>query len=172
MAWNNFYVIVGSASAALTGLQFVVVALAADRRTITAAAARAFATPTIVHFSAVFLMSAVFSAPWHRLTWAAVIVAASGIAGFLYCAIILNQAKNQTDYKPVLEDWIWHFAIPLIVYAGIFFAALVFIIHPQPALFALGILQLVLLFAGIHNAWDSAIYIAVDSGSPSKLPKG
>jgi hypothetical protein len=31
------------------------------------------------------------------------------------------------------------------------------------ALFAVASLQVVLLFAGIHNAWDSAVYIAVDS---------
>jgi hypothetical protein len=37
--WDNFYVILGSSGAALTGLQFVVVALSADRRSAKDAAA-------------------------------------------------------------------------------------------------------------------------------------
>lgn len=33
-AWESFYVIVGSSAAALTGLQFVVIALGAEARTM------------------------------------------------------------------------------------------------------------------------------------------
>src|SRR5712672_3432889 len=55
--WESFYVIVGTAAAALIGLQFVVMTLIADRPQITTAeAGAAFATPTIVHFSAVLLL--------------------------------------------------------------------------------------------------------------------
>ncbi len=51
--WGNFYVIVGSSGAALIGIQFVVIALIADRRAVaTAEAIRAFATPTVVDLGA------------------------------------------------------------------------------------------------------------------------
>ena len=47
--WETFYVIVGSAAAALTGLQFVVIALVADVRPRSSnETIDAFATPTIV----------------------------------------------------------------------------------------------------------------------------
>ena len=66
--WESFYVIVGSSAGALTGLQFVVIALIAEAE---AAASmqeiRAFGTPTVVHFCAVLFISAVLSAPWHTL---------------------------------------------------------------------------------------------------------
>ncbi len=66
--WESFYVIVGSSAGALTGLQFVVIALIAEAE---AAASmlevRAFGTPTVVHFCAVLFISAVLSAPWHAL---------------------------------------------------------------------------------------------------------
>ena len=78
-AWNNFYVIVGSSAGALIGLQFVVMALIADRSPPHAAeASHAFATPTIVHFGAVLLLSAVQSAPWQEVTLIASILGLMG----------------------------------------------------------------------------------------------
>jgi hypothetical protein len=63
-AWDSFYMIVGSVGA-LIGLQFVVMTFIAERPPIRSAeAGAAFATPTIIHFSAAFLLSALLRAPW------------------------------------------------------------------------------------------------------------
>ena len=52
-SWETFYVIVGSAGAALIGIQFVVVTLIANmRRRPPAEALNAFGTPTVVHLMA------------------------------------------------------------------------------------------------------------------------
>src|SRR5256885_15057167 len=56
-AWESFYVIIGSSAAALTGLQFVVVVLGAEARSL-GPEVGAFGTPTVVHLCAVLLMSA------------------------------------------------------------------------------------------------------------------
>lgn len=62
--WNTFYVIVGAAAGALIGLQFVVLTLIAQRPPLRGAeASAAFATPSVVHFAVVLLLSAVISAP-------------------------------------------------------------------------------------------------------------
>ena len=63
-------------------LQFVVITLIADMPVAPglAQAADAFATPTIVHFGTVLLLSAVLSAPWHGIGSAAVLW---GLAGFV-----------------------------------------------------------------------------------------
>ena len=54
--WETFYVIAGSAGAALTGLQFVVMALVAESgRRSTGREISAFGTPTVIHFCAVCL---------------------------------------------------------------------------------------------------------------------
>ena len=67
LAWENFYIIVGSSAGALTGLQFVVMALAAETEMNTdTGEVDAFGTPTIVHFCAVLLVSAILSMPWSR----------------------------------------------------------------------------------------------------------
>src|ERR1700746_1961514 len=55
--WDGFYVIVASAAGALIGLQFVVMTLIATQPLKGAeAAGAAFATPTLVHFSASLLI--------------------------------------------------------------------------------------------------------------------
>ncbi len=92
--WDSFYVIVGSSAAALTGLQFVVMALAADApvRTATSETVGAFGTPTVVHFSVVLLASAILSAPWHSIENAAIAIGACGLAGVVYGLIIVRRA--------------------------------------------------------------------------------
>ena len=63
--WESFYVIVGSSAGALTGLQFVVLALIADAEAAVAVSSnmleiRAFGTPTVVHFCAVLFIFGCF----------------------------------------------------------------------------------------------------------------
>jgi hypothetical protein len=159
--WDNFYVIVGSSGAALTGLQFVVIALSAEwRGKGSQATVDAFSTPTVVHFCAALLISSVLSAPWHGLSGAALILGATGAAGIFYSGIVTRRARRQTEYRPVLEDWVWHTALPFIAYATLLSAALVLVRQHTRALFAIAAAALLLLFIGIHNAWDAVIYIA------------
>ena len=169
IAWESFYVIVGSSGAALTGLQFVVIALIAEARTQGAARAQesndqsiaAFGTPTIVHFCSVLLVSAILSAPWHGLSSVALTLGVCGLVGVVYGVIVVRRARRQTGYRPVWEDWLWHAVLPLIAYALILISAIVLRSYPQRALFVIGATALLLLFIGIHNAWDTVTYIAV-----------
>jgi hypothetical protein len=160
--WESFYVIIGSSSAALTGLQFVVIVLSTELNALgSGSATRAFGTPTVVHFCAVLFISAILSAPWPALSSAGITLGACGVAGFVYAVIVVRHASRQTDYAPVLEDWIWHGALPLIAYAALLAAAVLLQREPVPSLFVLGGTALLLLFVGIHNAWDSVVYIAL-----------
>jgi hypothetical protein len=159
--WESFYVIVGSSAAALTGLQFVVIALASDARTLGGEAeVGAFGTPTIVHFCAALLVSAVLSAPWHSLGGADAVLLACGLAGLVYSGYVLRIATRQIGYKPVFEDWLWHCALPFVAYGTLLIAALVLRRHVHPSLFAIGGASVLLVFIGIHNAWDAVTYLA------------
>jgi hypothetical protein len=160
-AWESFYVIVGSSGAALTGLQFVVIALIAEARTrSTPREIEAFGTPTIVHFCAVLLVSAILNAPWHGLSSVSLALGACGLAGVVYGAVVVLRARRQTGYRPVFEDWLWHAVLPLIAYALLLVSAIVLGSYPQRVLFVIGAAALLLLFIGIHNAWDAVTYIA------------
>jgi hypothetical protein len=106
-AWNSFYVIVGSSAGALTGLQFVVMTLIAERSPPRAAeAGPAFATPTIVHFGAVLLLAAVLCAPWQEAASVAAIVGLMGMSGVVYIIIVARRMRVQTTYKPEFGDWV------------------------------------------------------------------
>jgi hypothetical protein len=162
VAWESFYVIIGSSGAALTGLQFVVIALMAETRSrSTARQIDAFATPTIVHFCAALLISAILSAPWIRLSSVSLALGVCGLGGVVYGVIVVLRAKGQVGYRPVLEDWLWHAVLPLIAYLLLLVAAIALRSHPQQALFVVGATALILLFIGIHNAWDTVTFIAV-----------
>ena len=162
-AWESFYVIVGTSAAALTGLQFVAVALIAEtRRGATAGSVDAFATPSIVHFCTALLVSAVLSAPWPALSSAAVILGAGGVAGVGYVALVARRARRQTDYRPVLEDWLWHVALPLVAYAILLAGAIALGRHATTALFMMAATAVLLLFIGIHNAWDTVTFVALE----------
>src|SRR6185437_932403 len=105
-AWETFYVIIGSSGAALTGLQFVVIALVAESpRRATTREISAFGTPTTIHFCAVLLLSAILSAPWQGLSQLAIALGTCGLAGLFYGLIVIERTRRQTSYRPVLEDW-------------------------------------------------------------------
>src|SRR4051794_36077516 len=116
-AWESFYVIVGSSGAALTGLQFVVIALGADSRSATSTETiGAFGTPNVVHFGAALFISAVLTTPWQSLLGPALVLGVSGMVGIGYITVVTVRARRQVDYKPVLEDWIWHNVLPAVAY--------------------------------------------------------
>ena len=157
--WQNFYVIVGSSAGALIGLQFVVIALLANMpRVANPEGAAAFATPNIVHFGTVLLVSALLSAPWQAIGGAAVIWGVIGVIGVVYEVFITWRMRTQSVYRPVFEDWLFHAVLPLAAYASLAASAFAARSHLPRALAAVAVAALVLLFAGIHNAWDAATY--------------
>jgi hypothetical protein len=163
VAWESFYVIIGSSAGALIGLQFVVIALLAEtRRRSTAREIDAFATPTILHFGAALLVSSILSAPWPSLSSTGVALSICGSLGVVYVGVVIRRARLQTLYQLVLEDWVWHVALPLIAYAALAAAAFTLGRHVLVSLFVVGGTALLLLFIGIHNAWDTVTYIALD----------
>jgi len=162
-AWESFYVIVGSSAAALTGLQFVVMALVAqsEMRSSTSEI-DAFGTPTIVHFSAALLLSAILSAPWPSLDGPGLSLLVSGLLGFGYVGLVIRRARRQMAYKPVFEDWLWHAVLPSVAYVVLLVAAVSILRNASDALFAIGGVALLLLFIGIHNAWDTVTYLTTE----------
>jgi D-alanyl-lipoteichoic acid acyltransferase DltB (MBOAT superfamily) len=158
--WENFYVIVGSSAGALIGLQFVVITLIADLpiREGGAQASSAFGTPTIVHFGAALLLAAILSMPWHGAAGAAVLWGLLGLAGIAYETIVTRRMRLQSLYQPVFEDWVFHVLLPFSAYAILAGSAYAARFRVHEALFVVAAAALLLLFVGIHNAWDAVTY--------------
>jgi hypothetical protein len=165
--WQNFYGIIGSAAAALTGLMFVVITLIAGVRVRGSnESIGAFGTPTVVHFCAALLVAALLSAPWQALWHAGLLLGLTGLGGVSYVVIIVQRARRQTNYQPVLEDWLWHTVLPLVSYATLVVAAVLLPSNPVPTLFGIGAVTVLLLFIGIHNSWDTVTYVAFEQLQP------
>ena len=157
--WENFYVIVGSSAGALIGLQFVVITLIAERPALRAAeAGAAFATPSVVHFGLVLLLSAIVCVPWNGIVTVAVVWGLVGLCGIVYAVVVARRMRVQTIYKPVFEDWLFHVLLPVAAHAMLAGSACVAHSHARPALFVVGAATLLLLFLGIHNTWDAVTY--------------
>lgn len=159
--WESFYVIVGSSAAALTGLQFVVVALGAEAKVGGEAEMNAFGTPTVVHFCAVLLLAAILSTPGQTPASLSVCLVVSGLAGLAYAFQVLRLARRQKGYTPVLSDWVWHVGLPVVAYACLLAAGAAAARHVTPALYVVAATALLLLYVGIHNAWDAAVWMAI-----------
>jgi hypothetical protein len=169
-AWESFYVIVGSTAGALTGLQFVVLTLITEAGMIRGSgeALSAFGSPNVVHFCAALLVSAIFSAPWHDLGPPGVAAVVAGVGGVVYSLAVLRRAMRQRDYKPVLEDWIWHAALPMAAYGAMVYAGIQLSRVSADALFIVGGSALLLVFIGIHNAWDTVMYVTLERARERK----
>ncbi len=161
--WENFYTIVGSSAGALIGLQFVVISLIATRpvRQGTAEAGAAYATPSVVHFSIVLLLSAMLTAPWDNLALVAVLWGLVGLGGAAYVVVVARRMLRQAAYEPVVEDWLFHVLLPLAAYAVLAVTALAASADAGLVLFLIAAAALVLLFVGIHNAWDAILYFVL-----------
>ena len=166
-AWGSFYVIVGSSAGALTGLQFVVITLVVQTGRVRGRgeSISAFGTPNVVHFCAALLVAAILTTPWSALRPAGLAVAGCGVLGVLYSVVVLRRALRQREYQPVLEDWLWHTILPMLAYSALFVAGAVLEWNTADMLFVIATAALLLVFVGIHNAWDTVTYVTVGQGA-------
>src|SRR6185437_8439935 len=98
------------------------------------------------------------------LSSAGVALAVCGAAGVVYAIQVIQHARLTVAYKPDAGDWIWYVLSPLVLYSAWTASAILLAWNHAGALFAIAAVALLLLFLGIHNAWDSITYIAIEHG--------
>lgn len=168
--WENFYEIVGSSAAALTGLTFIVITISSDRGTNRPMAARArllglraFIAPTVVHFGSALGVSALLSVPGQTTSSLAVCLAAGGLAGVVYAGYVLYWMRQMSaDYQAFVADWLWNVVLPLLAYLSLWLAAALLLLRAAAALYVIAAVALALLFVGIRNAWDVVAWITTE----------
>ncbi len=164
-SWQNFYMIMGTAAATLTGLMFVVTTLIAGidaHLSILNAAVSAFNTPTVVQFAAVLLLAGILSAPWQSFSSLSLVLGLLGLGMVVYFIIVLRRMLHMPHYRSTLEDWLWYMAFPLLANVLLIIAALVLSQNPSLALYIIGLAMLLLLLVGVRNAWDNVTFLAVE----------
>jgi len=168
--WENYYVILGSSAAALTGLTFIVITISSGEGGSFANSAsarllglRAFITPIAVHFCAALWLSVLLSVPGLTVTRLAICLGITGVVGVMYCARVIGwMLQALVNYKPFLDDWIWNAFLPSSAYLCVLVVALILRAHTLLSLYLVAAVTVVLLFVGIHNAWDVVAWITTE----------
>jgi hypothetical protein len=163
--WQNFYMMMGTAAATLTGLMFVVTTLIAGidaHLSILNAAVSAFNTPTVVQFGAVLLLAGILSAPWQTFSSLSLVLGLLGLGMVLYLVIVVGRMRRVPHYQSTLEDWLWYVSFPLLCQVLLIVAAFVLPENPVAALYIVGLAMMLLLLVGIRNAWDNVTFLAVE----------
>jgi len=160
--WENFYVITGSSAAGLTGLTFVVIALASDAKMVHLSGLRAFITPIVIHFSSVLWIACLMSIPGHTRLSLAISIAVTAIAMTIYSIMTIVRMCRFQEYQPAVEDWIWSAILPALCCLALLTAAKLVLQHSTLSLYMVGGVTLATLVIGIHNAWDLAVWITAE----------
>jgi len=164
--WHEFYFLLGTSAAALTGLMAVVISI--NPETIAQrpkSGVRAFVTPTMVFFTTAFVVSGLLLAPEVPVRSLAVLLAVTGIAGVAYLLWTRGHhyyVHGMDGQPPNLdsEDWIFFIGLPYLSYLLLVAAAVGIWQHAGFGAPTLAIATMLLLVIGIHNAWDLVIWLA------------
>ncbi|HEY3839776.1 MAG TPA: hypothetical protein VGL72_24560, partial [Bryobacteraceae bacterium] len=88
-----------------------------------------------------------------------------------YVILVTRRMHRQTSYKLVFEDWMFFVLLPLAAYGTLVGSAFAAWSHLHEALFGVAASLLLLLFIGIHNAWDAIIYHVFSRDRDNKTEK-
>jgi hypothetical protein len=160
--WDNFYLLIGTAAAALIGLLFVVATLTAGREATTATSGQhIYMTPTVFHLALVLLVSALMLAPEIDARLIGILIGIGAVIGFVYIATIGVQLwRRKTPAPPHWSDH-WCYAVaPAAIYLGLAVTALLVWRVPAIAPYSLALTVAALLLIAIRNAWDLVTWLA------------
>lgn len=170
-AWQNFYMLIGGASATLAGLMFIAISLAASRRpsaqerSIAQQAYNAFLSPTYIHFVYVLVTAVVVFVPTLNETVFGVMLVLTGAGSFGYVLRHLPFMRERYRTGSLdRSDLIWYSMMPSVCYVlyldagiGLLRAAAGAASRGQ-ALNALATASILLMVIGVRNAWDLVVF--------------
>ena len=159
--WRDFYVMGGTAAATLVGLMFVFASIGASqlaRRNM--GAMRAFIAPTVVHFGAALLICLISIMPGHSDRSLGGALGVGALIGGAYCCQILLLIFRSFAAGLAWEDRLFYALIPFAGYL-LLLASAAFELDERPAdaNVLAGIAIIVLIVAGLRNAWDMTLWM-------------
>jgi hypothetical protein len=151
--WGEFYLLVGTAAAALVALLFVAASIGAETLARpTDGPTRTYMSPIAFHFTSVLFVSALGLVPSHTRLSLSLLVGVNAAVGIGYTAFLLRRLF--TDHIADLADRFGYGLLPLLAYvAGLGAAWLIFrgsIYGPE----MLAATVVLLLVVNIRNTWD------------------
>jgi hypothetical protein len=153
--WHDFYLLLGTAAAALVALLFVAVSIGVGYLTSErAVATRVFFSPLVIHFSAVLVISAISLTPATHPAFIEAALMLTGLVGIVVSGIILVHLARAEYEGMVFFDNLGYGGIPATAYATIIVAAFLAARGWNWSLHLLGASVMTLILINIRNAWD------------------
>ncbi|HLW46836.1 MAG TPA: hypothetical protein VKW09_03625 [bacterium] len=171
--WQNFYMLLGGASATLVGLMFIAISLgsgwwtAAERSTLNASF-NAFMSPTFIHFVYVLVTAVVVLVPTLSEPVLGGFLVLTGLGSLAHVARNLPFLHDRYRARIIdRSDVVWYSLMPSLGYilylaagAGLLRAALLGT-RPAQALDALAAANVLLMVIGVRNAWDLVVFLVM-----------
>lgn len=162
--WDNFFVLVGTASGGLIGLLFVVITLTSGLdRNRALRASGIYMTPNVVHFAVTMVVSALVLAPRVSPRADAMILAGAALAGLanaVRTCLGLAAFHREAGSTPHWSDMPLYGVAPGVLYLLMLGDAAAIWMGAAFAPFALAALLMILILLAIRNAWDLITWIA------------
>jgi hypothetical protein len=159
--WHDFYLLVGTASATLVGLMFVSASVGAQVfKEENRVGLEAFLSPTVVHFSTALFACILATIPERTGLGFIVLLSMVGLAGFIYSArvwVLFLRRRFNVD----IIDRLFYAAIPGLAQLMVLASGIMLLTRPEMGLDCLAAALLLLLLAGIRNAWDMTLWIVL-----------
>jgi hypothetical protein len=162
--WQNFYVLVGTAAATLTGLMFVAVTFGSSLVTRdTEQMSRAFLDPTCEHFGQVLLTACVMTMPVLASPVLAALLVLVGVLRLLSLHRVFGHYREaHRKHRDVeLSDWVMSIVVPFLCHLGMVLTGVAFALRLRFAVVSLAVLTLILLAIGIQSAWELFVWMAL-----------
>ncbi|MFZ1150595.1 MAG: hypothetical protein WAR76_12785 [Xanthobacteraceae bacterium] len=157
--WHDFYMLLGTASAALVALLFVAVSIGASFLTPErSVATRTFMSPVVFHFSTLLLISLIAIVRSHTALSLAIGITLVAVAGLAYTTVVLV-GLARASVSDIADRFGYGFC-PLAAYLAMLAAAGLVISRAALAADILGVALLLLLAVSIRNAWDLMLAFA------------
>ncbi len=164
--WHDFYMLLGTASAALVALLFVAVSIGASFLTPErSVATRTFMSPVVFHFSTLLLISLIAMVPSLTALSLAIGITLVAVAGLAYTTVVLVGLARASVSD--IADRFGYGVFPMVSYVAMLAAAGLVISRATLATDILAAALLLLLAINIRNAWDLMLAFARQVASKS-----
>jgi hypothetical protein len=121
---------------------------------------RAFITPTVAHFAAVLFVCLVSIMPGHSKRSLGGVLGVGALIGLAYCGRVLALISRRFAASLTWKDRAFYALIPLFGYLVLFASAILELDErPAEANALTGVALIVLIAAGLRNAWDMAVWM-------------
>ena len=171
--WDNYFVLIGTASGGLIGLFFVVVTLTSGiDRNRALRASGIYMTPNVVHFAVILVASAMVLAPRISTRVDALVLggaALAGLANAIRTCLGIAAFAREPGSPPHWSDMPAYGAAPAVLYVLLLGVAAAIWRGATFAAVALAALLMILMLLAVRNAWDLITWIA--AGVPEEMRK-